>query len=155
MESASISYTHVPYFTTSDHSDCLYHLWIFWCYQMAATLWCRTCSYYFISQITIVTKCLLKFLYKHHATCNKKKSMQDYDRKVAKQQNDHKHCPFKWRAVPRLYLRSCLFLYASRTMIQYFAVAERHTEREVHVYTINILHDETDGVYVTWFKSRC
>ena len=29
------------------------------------------------------------------------------------------------------YLQSCLLLYASRTLLQYYAVIERHTEREV------------------------
>ena len=29
------------------------------------------------------------------------------------------------------YLQSCLLLYSSRTLLQYFAVTERHTEREV------------------------
>ena len=42
------------------------------------------------------------------------------------------------------YLQSCLLLYASRTLLQYFAVVERHTEREV--YSINTLYDETIGL---------
>ena len=41
------------------------------------------------------------------------------------------------------YLRSCLLLYASRTLVHYFAVAERHTEREV--YSMNTLYDEMVG----------
>ena len=44
----------------------------------------------------------------------------------------------------RQYLWSCQLLYPSRTLLQYFAVAERHTEREVG---INTLYDETVGVY--------
>ena len=31
----------------------------------------------------------------------------------------------------RRYLQSYLFLYASMTLLQYFVVTERHTEREV------------------------
>ena len=38
-----------------------------------------------------------------------------------------------------------------RTLLQYFVVAERHTERELQVYSTNILYDETAGVYKQYF----
>ena len=43
----------------------------------------------------IVTRCLLKLLHKHHATCALlaiQKSVLNYDRKVVKWRNDHECC---------------------------------------------------------------
>ena len=108
--------------------------------KMASTTWSRTACH----NAGTVTRCLPKLLYKHHATYALlaiQKSKLDYDRKVAKWRSDHECCD-RFVALPqtthcpkifagRQYLRSCLLLYFSRTLLQYFAVAERHTEREV------------------------
>ena len=54
----------------------------------------------------VVTRFLLKLLYKQHVTCALlaiQELILYYNRKVAKQWSDHEHCPVKQRAVPRLH----------------------------------------------------
>ena len=85
-----------------------------------------------------VTRCLLKLHHKHHATCALlaiQKPMLEYDRKVVKRRSNHERYHSN-DALSNIfagdqYLQSCLLRYPSRTLLQYFAVTERHTEREV------------------------
>ena len=61
--------------------------------------------------------------------------MLEYDRKVVKRRSDHERYHSN-DALSNIfaggqYLQSFLLQYPSRTLLQYFAVTERHTEREV------------------------
>ena len=111
-------------YTTCDFHDVI---------KMVSTTQCRTINH----NVGIVTTCLLKLLYKHHVTCTSShtKSMLDCDRKVAKWRSDHKRYhsndALSWDIRSTAVLQCFLFLYASRTLLWYFVVTERHTEREV------------------------
>ena len=95
----------IPYFNVSDQSDCsitgslnhVYHRWINLYHSvsfMTSSKWHRPLN---AEQLTchntdVVTRCMLKLLHKHHATCALlaiQKSMLDYNRKVVKQWSNH------------------------------------------------------------------
>ena len=63
---------------------------------------------------------------------------------------------FQWQAVPRYSQNTSIcnltcYCMLFRTLLQYFVVTERHTERELQVYSTNILYNETAGVYKQYF----
>ena len=117
---------------------------------MMSSKWCQPLD---AEQLTchnagIVTRCLLKLLHKHHATCALlaiQKSMLDYDRKVV----NWRVLSFKRRAVP-IYLQDssicdlasfCTLLGVGRC----YSTLQSLKGTRKKKYSINTLYDGTEG----------
>ena len=104
----------------------------------------------------IVTKCLLKLQYKHHATCALlaiQKSMLDYDRKVAKWWSDHEHCHSNIAQVQDLWPEDssicnlawfCTLIGFCYGTLQLLKAKNTHTERRIVKYLIRW---NSQGIY--------